>query len=413
MPGEEDAEDIGSSPRARGTPIARALLLERFRFIPAGAGNTWLDGFRSTAYTVHPRGRGEHRRLGHQEPAIAGSSPRARGTPYTYQPATLADRFIPAGAGNTSRSNPAATARAVHPRGHGEHSCVTYIVILKIGSSPRARGTLMCHLYRDPEDRFIPAGAGNTECGVAVIEYGSVHPRGRGEHERSLTDALMRGGSSPRARGTLSRGAFLCPPRRFIPAGAGNTAMSSRSIPASTVHPRGRGEHAAICVAKGLRPGSSPRARGTRAPAASRADRERFIPAGAGNTPAGTVGPGAGAVHPRGRGEHCLYGLARFREIGSSPRARGTQGHRGAELRPGRFIPAGAGNTSTIGKSEATRAVHPRGRGEHPTPGGACSAFSGSSPRARGTLLLGGSGQHPGRFIPAGAGNTQPGTSSS
>ena len=181
---------------------------------------------------VHPRGRGEHiARAG--ELCIDGSSPRARGTPCRWSPdsrgssprargtrqlrraQSSASRFIPAGAGNTQPSASEAVWR-----------------------------------------RFIPAGAGNTSSRRASLD--AVHPRGRGEHS-GVGHGIERG-SSPRARGTPSsqtpaqvtvhprgRGEHVCVigsthARRFIPAGAGNTASQNGRIPVA-VHPRGRGEH--------------------------------------------------------------------------------------------------------------------------------------------------------------------------
>jgi len=79
---------------------------KRYRFIPAGAGNTAGPGTVESAPSVHPRGRGEHFGRGVSAASWAGSSPRARGTQhpptYTQHP----DRFIPAGAGNTLTSRP-------------------------------------------------------------------------------------------------------------------------------------------------------------------------------------------------------------------------------------------------------------------------------------------------------------------
>ena len=156
---------VGSSPRVRGT---RA------------------DGIDLSASTaVHPRGCGEHsrtyrslhnRRLGSSprvrgtrlypddECSSTGSSPRVRGTPTQTTPDGLQWRFIPAGAGNTDRSQPG-------------RLCST-------GSSPRVRGTRLRRAVERQLARFIPAGAGNTCTGHLPTRPGY----------------------------------------RFIPAGAGNTA---------------------------------------------------------------------------------------------------------------------------------------------------------------------------------------------
>ena len=91
------------------------------------------------------------------------------------------------------------------------------------GSSPRARGTRRLALLRRILNRFIPAGAGNTSMRLRSSLTCSVHPRGRGEHEHLLTGGIDAAGSSPRARGTRVNFRQKSPQPRFIPAGAGNT----------------------------------------------------------------------------------------------------------------------------------------------------------------------------------------------
>ena len=75
--------------------------MRSLRFIPAGAGNTVYARDAHTALTVHPRGRGEHPATPKSGCGCHGSSPRARGTPYYGVELEDVERFIPAGAGNT------------------------------------------------------------------------------------------------------------------------------------------------------------------------------------------------------------------------------------------------------------------------------------------------------------------------
>ena len=193
------------------------------RFIPAGAGNTRTYCSFSPICPVHPRGRGEHVAPVAALRAAFGSSPRARGTPFRRRPLPIPPRFIPAGAGNTPPNNGTAIAPPVHPRGRGEHFCACDWVSPSSGSSPRARGTLIDVPALVPDQRFIPAGAGNTSSGRRSRQARPVHPRGRGEHTSARCWRISATGSSPRARGTrLRRGARSCR-LRFIPAGAGNT----------------------------------------------------------------------------------------------------------------------------------------------------------------------------------------------
>ena len=152
------------------------------------------------------------------------------------------------------------------------------------GSSPRVRGTLVVRCGTGGRIRFIPAGAGNTRCTRLRMMLKSVHPRGCGEHGRSV------GGYAPR--------------HRFIPAGAGNTLDGRLTWSRALVHPRGCGEHT-VPGSDPLRPdGSSPRVRGTRRSPVPRRRRRRFIPAGAGNTMGLTASEAHLPVHPRGCGEH-------------------------------------------------------------------------------------------------------------
>ena len=192
----------GSSPRARGTLPVEPPSADRWRFIPAGAGNAGDGLFKPKQGSVHPRGRGERVIFSRTAFTSTGSSPRARGTP------------------SMTLSHP--SAAPVHPRGRGER--LGYV----------AMGCL--------SGRFIPAGAGNARCAVWPTRGRPVHPRGRGE--RFMQGASHNGlaGSSPRARGTLPLIQWRPHLVRFIPAGAGNARDPCACSGRSTVHPRGRGE---------------------------------------------------------------------------------------------------------------------------------------------------------------------------
>ena len=152
------------------------------------------------------------------------------------------------------------------------------------------------------------------------------HPRSRGEHVGTNTNAFCHAGSSPLARGTRFHthpGQDLV---RLIPARAGNTRTTGR-----------------------------------------RASPVRLIPARAGNTPTAAPRPQKSPAHPRSRGEHNICAPTRNRVSGSSPLARETL----RVLIPGfssqRLISARAGNTILTARRPALRADHPRSRGEHPS----------------------------------------------
>ena len=277
-------------------------------------------------------------------PAI-GSSPQARGTPYNSETRLRLHRFIPAGAGNTVLGTRNRIEPSVHPRRRGEHRSRSAVATTSGGSSPQARGTQSDADIRSDSSRFIPAGAGNTTPSAPHRNSLPVHPRRRGEHCGRSPVQLRPNGSSPQARGTHTPGRLHTPGQRFIPAGAGNTPVSVSVPSAAPVHPRRRGEHSYAAERLSTTP--------------------RFIPAGAGNTSARVNIVPTETVHPRRRGEHLAVCSLWMYVIGSSPQARGTLLQRRRERIYGRFIPAGAGNTEVRVSGGCRGAVHPRRRGEH------------------------------------------------
>ena len=256
------------------------------------------------------------------------------------------------------------------------------------GSSPRVRGTRVhARVLRRPV-RFIPACAGNTPGDLPHALRNTVHPRVCGEHLCGAAVPASRDGSSPRVRGTRAPAVGRRVGRRFIPACAGNTRSCSVNGRPPPVHPRVCGEHASTPVDHRCAGRFIPACAGTRAIVQVRAQKSRFIPACAGNTLSPVAATSGG--------------------VGSSPRVRGT---RDGAARPGlqlRFIPACAGNTSTSAPAGTTPTVHPRVCGEHQPKAFAVARSGGSSPRVRGTHHHASSNTLQGRFIPACAGNTPP-----
>ena len=152
----------GSSPRVRGTaPTSRGSTFQ-IRFIPARAGNSrWCrSGSRRTP--VHPRACGEQ--CAHLSFLVeeVGSSPRVRGTAGCYNGSYRWSRFIPARAGNRKATVLSVDAVAVHPRACGEQFSIQRHPIGGRGSSPRVRGTAPAWRSRWSGRRFIPARAGNS-----------------------------------------------------------------------------------------------------------------------------------------------------------------------------------------------------------------------------------------------------------
>ncbi len=92
--------------------------------------------------------------------------------------------------------------------------------------------------------------------------------------------------------------------------------------------------------------------------------KNRFIPAGAGNSDFGGGGDWGNTVYPRWRGELYQTGIAPYNGGGLSPLARGTPTRRHGQSLRQRFIPAGAGNSTQNGAGQNRSTVYPRWRGE-------------------------------------------------
>ncbi len=233
----------GLSPLARGTRRHHAGSNKRRRFIPAGAGNTVAHPILQPENSVYPRWRGEH--AGHipQRGQLNGLSPLARGTPRVRTVTLPRWRFIPAGAGNTNPQKRGRRQCPVYPRWRGEHAQLKLLT-----------GTII---------RFIPAGAGNTEPWYDTTLGIPVYPRWRGEHTSEMLFIPSIIGLSPLARGTPADADALNGFNRFIPAGAGNTQAGAWAEACEPVYPRWRGEHDNCRVTHGNLTGLSPLARGT------------------------------------------------------------------------------------------------------------------------------------------------------
>ena len=187
--------------------------------------NTFVLWCRPLPAGVHPCARGEHGEQRRDDRGARGSSPRSRGTHISRRASISGWRFIPALAGNTLNGNWLATSPTVHPRARGEHGLALETGYTGVGSSPRSRGTRNAGSRVVCGKRFIPALAGNTRHQDGPTSGQPVHPRARGEHFSNRSSQVVKPGSSPRSRGTRSAAAGRCSTDRFIPALAGNTNL--------------------------------------------------------------------------------------------------------------------------------------------------------------------------------------------
>ena len=171
-------------------------------------------------------------------------------------------------------------------------------------------------------------------------------------------------------------------------------------------HPRIRGEHHSSTVSTRASVGSSPHTRGARRLQLGPPRTRRIIPAYAGSTCRISRSDPAPPDHPRIRGEH-RYGLAAgCDDGGSSPHTRGARHVQPPPVVGGRIIPAYAGSTFSRILPALPKADHPRIRGEHPLFHHERPRREGSSPHTRGAPELQVPRHRPHRIIPAYAGST-------
>ena len=192
----------GSSPLARGTPVARRARSRRPGLIPARAGNTLPADRAACNPWAHPRSRGEHTVSHSPLSSLRGSSPLARGTRGVRASRLSQVGLIPARAGNTVRIKTGYAGKRAHPRSRGEHAAYRATDDGDGGSSPLARGTPAGAALLFGAVGLIPARAGNTFSWTRHNGPVRAHPRSRGEHAHRVMDACGGLGSSPLARGT-------------------------------------------------------------------------------------------------------------------------------------------------------------------------------------------------------------------
>ena len=175
-------QSIGPPSLAQGTRIAVGFSTSISRFIPAC---------------------GELSKPSWAIVQLDGSSPLARGTQDLDRLGYVADRFIPAYAGNSQLRQPPLSAPAVHPRLRGELDILRGKWESPDGSSPLTRGTLNA----GRGSRNFYAGSSPLTRGTRLVFTGSifpipVHPRLRGELSVSSFRSPSSPGSSPLTRGT-------------------------------------------------------------------------------------------------------------------------------------------------------------------------------------------------------------------
>jgi len=233
---------IGSSPRAWGTLNTSTTTEISFRFIPTCMGNSSTVLTRQRFATVHPHVHGElyGEELAYTTPD--GSSPRAWGTRWREPVVQTTKRFIPTCMGNSASGALPIGLLWVHPHVHGELFGNKRMSEQKNGSSPRAWGTHKPGFVCSMNIRFIPTCMGNSKWTYILFGALSVHPHVHGELLTGKEYMLLRIGSSPRAWGTLRTTIPVNIYYRFIPTCMGNSPAEVSSIFNLAVHPHVHGE---------------------------------------------------------------------------------------------------------------------------------------------------------------------------
>ena len=214
--------------------------------------------------------------------------------------------IIPAHAGLTTLIGDEDIARRDHPRACGAHPAFSPATMRSTGSSPRMRGSHKQGTDITFDDGIIPAHAGLTQCFFVKPKKTWDHPRACGAHSEASASSDVRLGSSPRMRGSRCMGA--CDPCRegIIPAHAGLTVKSEIPNTPEGDHPRACGAHNFCSMSLMLIAGSSPRMRGSHLRAHNRYRQLGIIPAHAGLTENQNHRELGQEDHPRACGAHCI-----------------------------------------------------------------------------------------------------------
>ena len=308
----------GSSPLARGLQVIFWRVRRCRGIIPARAGFT--DGRRRARGRRwdHPRSRGVYGEAVAELVGAAGSSPLARGLPFSADSVVPRARIIPARAGFTAwKYNPPGSlwdhprSRGVyftggvryfdgckdHPRSRGVYAPHLGDQVGDLGSSPLARGLLHNFWRLRTGPGIIPARAGFTRRHSAQCRPAGDHPRSRGVYPDPFWHYDGGVGSSPLARGLPPAAPSSGGIPRIIPARAGFTLRARHSRLRPRDHPRSRGVYPTLGGSGGGGIGSSPLARGLQTQAAVTRMEKRIIPA---------CHPHGEADHPRSRGVYWL-----------------------------------------------------------------------------------------------------------
>ena len=190
---------------------------------------------------VDPRGCGGDTPWHSGKAGSYGGSPRVRGRPCGGRRCHPSSGWIPAGAGETRHVEAVGRRFRVDPRGCGGDPPMRLNRTSGMGGSPRVRGRLKVSDVGRRRMGWIPAGAGETTISTTRQRPPRVDPRGCGGDGDRISSALRRRGGSPRVRGRPMPNVAFVREEGWIPAGAGETGADATPLFEPRVDPRGCG----------------------------------------------------------------------------------------------------------------------------------------------------------------------------
>ncbi len=335
----------GRSPRVRGRPIKSHTDASMAGSIPACAGETHCIQMETHQEEVDPRVCGGDDCSAGFAPEPMGRSPRVRGRRGARSDVLALAGSIPACAGETPRRSAVSAPLEVDPRVCGGDGLDHRVNQHPIGRSPRVRGRPKPMSPEPISSRSIPACAGETILSGAYLGLQGVDPRVCGGDVLAHLECEVRSGRSPRVRGRPLTEPDITPATRSIPACAGETGSQRRCTDIRRVDPRVCGGDRFDSGIGTCGKGRSPRVRGRRMRTRRCSGHTRSIPACAGETRASNHRFPSHRVDPRVCGGDELYSV-RFRDWhGRSPRVRGRPRFQPIPQERNRSIPACAGET--------------------------------------------------------------------
>ena len=353
----------GLSPRVRGNQAQGKPSQVHVRSIPARAGELIPAGGARQRLRVYPRACGGTVAGDTAMQPADGLSPRVRGNRKRHRSDHEVNGSIPARAGEPSRPLEYDVLDGVYPRACGGTLGCRSSRANTEGLSPRVRGNLQVVIQPIEPGGSIPARAGEPAVDDAADGARRVYPRACGGTRGGAGGPHLHGGLSPRVRGNHHRPHADHPPRRSIPARAGEPNPYAGFLPLTRVYPRACGGTQPNTCYHQARAGLSPRVRGNLAHLAARGEVAGSIPARAGEPRRPRWLGTRATVYPRACGGTADGQVVAGLQGGLSPRVRGNRpgGLRG--LIRLRSIPARAGEPNPTKRTDAVYRVYPRACG--------------------------------------------------